>query len=119
MVGCSLLSQPQGPVIPTPPALTSATPVSFTDLELVTDPVSSITPAVDAEINSLMNAVSEQQLIAYVQTLEGFGTRNTFSQTQSDDIGIGAARRWIHDEFLRVNGGALQVFKVVSKLLGP
>jgi Zn-dependent M28 family amino/carboxypeptidase len=56
-----------------------------------------------------MNAVSQQQLLAYIQTLEGFGTRNTFSETQRDDYGIGAARRWIHDEFLRVNGGALQV----------
>ena len=56
-----------------------------------------------------MNAVSEQQLVAYVRTLEGFGTRNTFSETQRDDFGIGAARRWIHSEFLRINSGALQV----------
>jgi hypothetical protein len=56
-----------------------------------------------------MNAVSEQQLTAYIQTLENFGTRNTFSETQRDDYGIGAARRWIHDEFMRINGGALQV----------
>jgi hypothetical protein len=57
-----------------------------------------------------MNAVSVQQLMAYVQTLENFGTRNTFSDTQGDDEGIGAARRWIRDEFSRVTGsGGLQV----------
>jgi hypothetical protein len=76
---------------------------------LVTDPESSIALGIDPDIQALMNAVSQQQLLAYVQTLEGFGTRNTFSETQRDDYGIGAARRWIHDEFLRVNGGALQV----------
>jgi hypothetical protein len=56
-----------------------------------------------------MNAVSSQQLLAYVQTLEGFGTRNTFSTTQRDDYGIGAAARWIYDEFERVGGGALEI----------
>ncbi len=65
--------------------------------------------AVDPDIEALVNAVSEQQLLAYVQTLENFGTRNTFSETQQEGFGIGAARRWIHDEFLRVNAGALQV----------
>lgn len=103
---CSLLSPPEGPVIPTPPV---AEPVDFSDLELITNPVSSVAPAVDPDIAALVNSVSEQQLFAYVQTLENFGTRNIFSETQRDDFGIGAARRWIHDEFLRVNGGALQV----------
>jgi hypothetical protein len=83
--------------------------VDFSDLELITNPESSVAPAVDPDIAALVNSVSEQQLFAYVQTLENFGTRNIFSETQRDDFGIGAARRWIHDEFLRVNGGALQV----------
>ena len=105
--GCSLIDPPDGPFIPTPPSTISA--VNFSELPLVRNPVSSITPAVDPDIEALINAVSAQQLTAYVQTLEGFGTRNTFSETQRDDYGIGAARRWIYDEFLRVNGGALQV----------
>jgi hypothetical protein len=104
---CSLISPPEGPVIPTPPPTLSV--VDFSELRLVTDPVSSVTPAVDPEIAALMNAVSQQQLTGYVQTLEGFGTRNTFSDTLSEERGIGAARRWIYNEFQRVNGGALQV----------
>ena len=79
------------------------------DLPLVTNPVSTVTAGVDPNILALLNDVSEQQLMSYVQTLESFGTRNTFSETQRDDVGVGAARRWIHDEFLRVNSGALQV----------
>ena len=108
---CTLLSPPEGPVIPTPPPTeaTSTGSVDFSELRLITDPISSITPGVDPEIEALVNAVSEQQLVAYVQTLESFGTRNTFSETQRDDYGIGAARRWIHSEFQRVNSGGLQV----------
>jgi hypothetical protein len=47
--------------------------------------------------------------MGYVQTLEGFGTRNTFSETEGDDFGIGAARRWIFSEFQRVGGDRLDV----------
>jgi len=105
---CSLLSPPENPDVPTPPPAPQAV-VDFSDLPLVTNPVSSVTAGVDPDTLALLNGVSEQQLISYVQALENFGTRNTFSDTQRDDIGVGAARRWIHDEFLRVNGGALQV----------
>ncbi|MCB0033788.1 MAG: M20/M25/M40 family metallo-hydrolase [Anaerolineales bacterium] len=53
--------------------------------------------------------MSNQNLMGYVQTLESFGTRNTFSETERDDFGIGAARRWIFNEFLRVGNGRLQI----------
>ena len=105
---CSLLGPAEGPVIPTPPPAPQ-TAANLSDLPLITNPESSVTAGVDPDIEALMTGVSEQQLVAYVQTLENFGTRNTFSETQRDDVGIGAARRWIHDEFLRVNSGALQV----------
>ena len=55
-----------------------------------------------------MNAVSQQQLTAYIQQLGEFGTRNSFSETQSDVYGIGAARRWILISLI-VWGGRLQV----------
>jgi hypothetical protein len=108
VTGCSLLEPPAGPVIPTPPP-TGQAPVTFSELQLVTNPASTVSMAIDPDIEALMNAVSQQQLLAYVQTLESFGTRNTFSETQRDDYGIGAARTWIFEEFTRVNSGALQV----------
>jgi hypothetical protein len=107
ITGCSLLDPPPGPVIPTPPPPAPA--VSFNELELVTNPTSSIIPGIDPDIAALMNAVSSQQLLAYVRTLEAFGTRNTFSTTLRDDYGIGASARWIYEEFERVGGGALEV----------
>ncbi|MFQ5398069.1 MAG: M28 family metallopeptidase [Anaerolineae bacterium] len=110
LTGCSLLSGPPQPVIPTPlptpPPFSAEAAVSG---EPVFDPVSSVVPAVDADIQSLLNQVSQQQLTGYVQTLESFGTRNSYSATDREDFGIGAARLWIHNEFLRVGNGRLQV----------
>ncbi|MCA9973339.1 MAG: hypothetical protein KC425_24135, partial [Anaerolineales bacterium] len=108
--GCSLLEGPQRPVLPTPvptamplaEALALAGPV-------VTDPVSDVVPTVDTAVLDLMTAVSKQQLIAYVQTVEGFHNRNSFSDPTSETRGIGAARRWIAAEFERVGNGRLQV----------
>ena len=47
--------------------------------------------------------------MGYVQTLQGFGTRSSFSATDRPDFGIGAARLWIYNEFIRVGNGRLQV----------
>ncbi|WP_299051037.1 M28 family metallopeptidase [uncultured Polaribacter sp.] len=53
----------------------------------------------DSKIYDIINAVSENSIKANVKTLTEFGTRNTFSDTISNTIGIGAARRWIKSEF--------------------
>lgn len=110
---CSLLEGPQRPTIPTPipTAPPFQDPDSTFDLapERVQDPVSDIVPAVDPAIAELVNAVSQQQLLAYVQTLEGFGTRHSYSVTDRADFGVGAARTWIFNEFTRVGSGRLQV----------
>jgi hypothetical protein len=111
LAGCSLLEEPPQPVIPTP--IPTAPPLPQTGdgipAEQVTDPVSDIVPAIDPEITDLVNAVSQQQLTAYVQALESFGTRNSFSPTDREGYGIGAARQWIFSEFERVGNGRLQV----------
>lgn len=108
--GCSLLEEPARPVIPTPgPTPQSLAEVLASSEDVVVNPARGAIPAVEPECATLVNAVSQQQLTAYVQTLENFGTRNTFSDTQRDDFGIGAARRWIFDEFERVGNGRLDV----------
>lgn len=68
----------------------------------ITDPISDIYPDLDPDIETLVNAVSEQQLMAYVQKMESFGTRNAFSDSTSQTFGVGAARRWILQEMVRV-----------------
>ena len=53
----------------------------------------------DQKIYDIIDAISTDQIKADVQTLANFGTRHTFSDTVSDTRGIGAARRWIKQEF--------------------
>ncbi|MBS0446557.1 MAG: M28 family metallopeptidase [Proteobacteria bacterium] len=67
-------------------------------------------------------AIQPAQLRATVETLVGFGTRHTLSETQSDARGIGAARRWAQkrfDEIGRACGGCLDVRMVGRTVSGP
>lgn len=113
MTSCSLLEEPPRPVLPTPMA---TAPVFDFDAaapgavgEVVYNPVSSVIPGIDPTIAELLNQVSQQQLMAYVQTLEGFESRNVFGEVDDPVKGIGAARQWIFNEFVRVGNGRLQV----------
>ena len=65
--------------------------------------------------------VSAEQIEAYIEKLVSFGTRHTLSETESDTRGIGAARRWIAEEFERISadcGGCLDVIIVSDTVLG-
>ena len=48
--------------------------------------------------------ISEKGLEKTIQTLEGFVTRNTMSDSQSETQGIGAARRWLVKTFSAIPG---------------
>jgi hypothetical protein len=108
-MACALLSEPPRPVVPPPPA--TAPPISEEMLQEIvrSQPVDPVLLNADADILALLSEVSRQNLLAYVQELDSFGTRSSFSDTQRDDFGIGAARRWLHREFERVGSGRLQV----------
>ncbi len=53
----------------------------------------------NTRLYDIIEAVSENRIEKDVNTLANFGTRNTFSDTISNTRGIGAARRWIKNEF--------------------
>lgn len=66
-------------------------------------------------------AVSADRIEADIRTLAEFGTRHTLSETESDTRGIGAARRWIFDEFERISaecGGCLEVMYISDTISG-
>ena len=60
-------------------------------------------PDADPRIEKLVAAVSPERMRATVTKLESFGTRSTLSDTVSTTRGIGAARRWMFDEFKRMS----------------
>jgi hypothetical protein len=69
----------------------------------------------------LVADVSAERIEADIRKLVGFGTRHTLSDTESDTRGIGAARRWIADEYQRISrecGGCLEVITVSGVVSG-
>ncbi|SFW68176.1 Peptidase family M28 [Sinomicrobium oceani] len=67
----------------------------------------------DTRIYDITNRISAERIEKDIRTLAGFGTRNTFSDTVSETRGIGAARRWIKNEFDKISegcNGCLDVF---------
>src|SRR5690625_7587675 len=53
----------------------------------------------DQRIIALIEEVSPERLMATVEKLASFETRNTLSTTTDPTRGIGAAREWIFQEF--------------------
>src|SRR5258708_39150718 len=50
-------------------------------------------------VTQIVEAVSEERIAETLKKLESFGTRNIFSSQDDPASGIGAARRWIYDQF--------------------
>ncbi len=75
-------------------------------------PPSAPDDAISARLDAIGRAPSPGHVEADIRKLVSFGTRHTLSGTQSDTRGIGAATRWIFDEFTRISkacGGCLEV----------
>jgi hypothetical protein len=72
----------------------------------------SLTYTDQALLHSIAKDVSAKRIEQDIRTLVSFGTRHTLSDTESKTRGIGAARRWIRDEFEKISaqcGGCLSV----------
>src|SRR6266478_3044956 len=50
-------------------------------------------------VKQIVAAISEERIAATLRKLESFGTRHTLSPQDDPAHGIGAAMRWLHDEF--------------------
>ena len=70
------------------------------------------TTASDMRLDAIGRKPDPGRIEADIRTLAAFGTRHTLSDTVSQTRGIGAATRWIFDEFNRISaacGGCLEV----------
>ena len=66
----------------------------------------------DPRMYDIIEAVSAERIEADITKLVSFGTRHTLSDTVSTTRGIGAARRWIKQEFQKISAncsGCLEV----------
>jgi len=55
--------------------------------------------AVNPQVAKIVSEVSEEHIAETLKKLEGFGTRNIFSSQDDPVRGVGAARKWIYDQF--------------------
>ncbi|OYU69833.1 MAG: peptidase M28 [Alphaproteobacteria bacterium PA2] len=73
-------------------------------------------------LDEIASEVSADQQRTTIAKLVGFGTRHTLSDTKSDTRGIGAARRWVAEEFKAISrecGGCLTVETPSEVFTGP
>ena len=73
------------------------------------------------KLHDIAAQVSAERIGSDIQTLVDFGTRHTLSETKSDTRGIGAARRWIKNEFEKISaqcGGCLEIIEVKDTISG-
>ena len=96
--------------------------ISLALLSQVADPEVPSPPLVDP-IPALLKAVDPARPMADVERLVQFHTRHTLSETESDERGIGAARRWLKgqlEEIAQESDGRLQVHeqRFEAKVLG-
>src|SRR5580700_1874066 len=57
----------------------------------------------DPAIRKMLGEISRDRIAATMQKLASFDTRGNFSDPDQKDRGIGAARRWILDQFKGYN----------------
>lgn len=62
-----------------------------------------IPPSWDPQLEQYAKNVSAERLESDIRRLAAFGTRHTLSDTVSSTRGIGAARRWIYDQFMQIS----------------
>ena len=55
--------------------------------------------AINAQVRKIVDEISEARIRATLEKLVSFGTRNTMSNQDDPNRGVGAARQWIFHEF--------------------
>jgi hypothetical protein len=71
-----------------------------------------VAPRVDPRVTTLVRGVSKERIQRDIERLAAFGTRHTLSATDHPSRGIGAAQRWVRQEFEQIaatSGGRLRV----------
>jgi len=61
--------------------------------------LSAQTKSVNPVVDKIVQSVSQDRIAEIMQKLESFETRDIFSEDDHPTRGIGAARRWIYDQF--------------------
>ena len=75
---------------------------------------STVAPRRNAQISKIVSEIDARNIENTIRKLVSFGTRNTLSDQNNPNRGIGAARDWLYGEFIRAaqrSGGRMTVEK--------
>jgi hypothetical protein len=89
-----------------------AAAILFSPAIFAQKPVNAAKP--NAQVAAMVKEISAKNIEATIRKLASFGTRNTLSEQNDPNRGVGAARDWLFGEFQKVAaacGGCLQVEK--------
>ncbi len=73
-----------------------------------------VAPSRNAQISKIVSEIDSRNIENTIRKLVSFGTRNTLSDQNNPDRGIGAARDWLYGEFAKAaqrSGGRMTVVK--------
>ena len=73
--------------------------ISYLAIIAVSPAVLNAQTAVGPDIKKIVADISQEKIAATMQRLAAFETRGNFSDPSQKERGIGAARRWIYDQF--------------------
>jgi len=74
-------------------------PIALFILALVPPAVFAQPGKPDSVIQKIVSEISSEKVAEYMKKLGSFGTRGNFTDPAQANQGIGAARRWIYDQF--------------------
>jgi hypothetical protein len=102
LAACAPAAAPRAAPSPLPPPAPAPAPL----------PADAEPSLPNPRVREIVAAASPARVERDIRTLVSFGTRHTLSDTLSATRGIGAARRWLFDEYQRISqacGGCLEV----------
>jgi len=94
---------------------------SLLSIFLASGALAQVPPAEDLRLYDIGRAADAARIEADITTLVGFGTRHSLSETESDERGVGAARRWIRSQFEAISadcGGCLEIMLIGDTISG-
>lgn len=106
--GCNLTTDDAPPTLMPQPRLTEealptlgySTPAPGQEATATSNAVN--TAPVGAQLYTLLNQVNADRMYGDIATLQGFYTRHVNSTQTSETEGVGAASRWLYNEFLAI-----------------
>ncbi len=97
------------------------TTTAFFVLALSGSLVAGVPPTEALRLFDIAEASSAERIKADIETLVSFGTRHSLSETESETHGVGAARRWIRDQFEPIPeecGACLEIMMIGDTVSG-